>query len=186
MFIYYFDNKISQTKYAYGYGIVATVDRVPVNNTTRVSATEKCSLGHCLVKNQQCCVPYRTDSDRKKIKRKQSHCPHLRHNAIHLTVSRISTQSGFSNILGNDTNMVTVCVPRKELRDPNEPEQLPSEWAVVTLSRSASSQLQSSCLALPCVFVSHFLCAILVGLGQRFIQQRWSGNPKLAGTIPFI
>ena len=27
---------------------------------------------------------------------------------------------------------------------------------------------------------------ILVGLGQRFIQQRWSGNPKLARTIPFI
>ena len=27
---------------------------------------------------------------------------------------------------------------------------------------------------------------ILVGLGQHFIQQRWSGNPKLARTIPFI
>ena len=27
---------------------------------------------------------------------------------------------------------------------------------------------------------------IQVGLGQRFIQQRWSGNPKLARTIPFI
>ena len=27
---------------------------------------------------------------------------------------------------------------------------------------------------------------ILVGLGQRFIQQRWSGNPKLARNIPFI
>ena len=27
---------------------------------------------------------------------------------------------------------------------------------------------------------------ILVGLGQRFVQQRWSGNPKLAWTIPFI
>ena len=27
---------------------------------------------------------------------------------------------------------------------------------------------------------------ILVGLGQRFIQQRWSGNPKLARTISFI
>ena len=27
---------------------------------------------------------------------------------------------------------------------------------------------------------------ILVGLWQRFIQQRWSGNPKLARTIPFI
>ena len=27
---------------------------------------------------------------------------------------------------------------------------------------------------------------ILVGLGQRFIQQRWSGNPKIARTIHFI
>ena len=27
---------------------------------------------------------------------------------------------------------------------------------------------------------------ILVGLGQHFIQQRWSGNPKLARTIHFI
>ena len=27
---------------------------------------------------------------------------------------------------------------------------------------------------------------ILVGLGQHFIQQRWSGNPKLARTIPFF
>ena len=27
---------------------------------------------------------------------------------------------------------------------------------------------------------------ILVGLGQRFIQQRWSENPKLARNIPFI
>ena len=27
---------------------------------------------------------------------------------------------------------------------------------------------------------------ILVGLGQHFIQQRWSGNHKLARTIPFI
>ena len=27
---------------------------------------------------------------------------------------------------------------------------------------------------------------ILVGLGQRFIQLRWSGNPKLARNIPLI
>ena len=27
---------------------------------------------------------------------------------------------------------------------------------------------------------------ILVGLGQHFIQQRWSGNPKRARTIPLI
>ena len=27
---------------------------------------------------------------------------------------------------------------------------------------------------------------ILVGLGQRFIQQRWRGNAKLARTIPLI
>ena len=31
-----------------------------------------------------------------------------------------------------------------------------------------------------------YILTILVGLGQRFIQQRWSGNPKLARTIPFI
>ena len=33
--------------------------------------------------------------------------------------------------------------------------------------------------------IIHIL-TILVGLGQHFIQQRWSGNPKLARTIPFI
>ena len=42
MFIYYFDNKISQTKYAYtGCGIVATVDRLclRLSQAKRVSAT---------------------------------------------------------------------------------------------------------------------------------------------------
>ena len=33
---------------------------------------------------------------------------------------------------------------------------------------------------------NNFFINILVGLGQHFIQQRWSGNPKLARTIPFI
>ena len=33
--------------------------------------------------------------------------------------------------------------------------------------------------------IIHIL-TILVGLGQRFIQQRWIGNPKLARTILFI
>ena len=48
-----------------------------------------------------------------------------------------------SATLGNHANAVTVCIP-EQIRDTNGPEQLPSEWAAVTLSRSESRQWQCS------------------------------------------
>ena len=57
---------------------------------------------------------------------------------------------------------------------------LPIRWqghAVVsdhTVSKSITNNTKS--------YMCNYNINILVGLGQRFIQQRWSGNPKLART----
>ncbi len=120
----------------------STWDDFPWNGP-RVSATEKCSLGPCLVDNQQCHVPYRIDSDRKIIKRKQSHCPLL---------STFKTQrnplDSFQNIhairfqqrreRGNSECGNSLRTPKIITRQ----ERLPSQWAAVTLSQSASTSSQ--------------------------------------------
>ena len=73
----------------------------------------------------------------------------------------------------------------------------PNSDLVSSLSQSQSYLSPNFLVILPGLTSSVRLCGVErcpaqqseeeeEGLGQCFIQQRWSGNPKLARTIPFI